>query len=296
MSTNVMPPAGQPVPPLVIPAAPVAPSVQRSSFLLFHGFFFMEFQDQELVVASPSLIGHVFKKRDQGNAVQDWDGTIETSGLTKSKTAASCPPEMLQFKKADIGLSASDKFITDASLAQCPCAARLPMPKSIIGLRQGPMSDFFTQPLTPGSSEKVAGSIRTLTTSGQIALIIALEYDSDMPFTRSYFAQHNMQRSEDVNEVNKALDRAREVFTPKFDLSLAPDPDPNPAAKFVSRDKDGSLPLRPGITEDDEKELSEIPVHMTTTTIPTGRFIMREQRIVTIETLQVVTCPIFGVQ
>lgn len=291
MSTNVMPPAGQPVQPLITPVAPVAPAVQRSTFLLFHGFFFMEFQGQELVVASPSLNGHVFKKRDQGKAVQDWDGTIDTNGLKKNNIKPSFPPEMLQFKKTDIGLSASDKFISDASLPQCPCAARLPMPKSIIGLRLGPMRDFRTKSLNPGSSQKVAASIGTLTTSSQIALIIALEYESDMPFTRNYFAQHDTLEGEDVN---KALDRAREVFTDKFDLLLEP-PDSN--AAIISSDTPGSPLLPNGITSDDETELSEMGVHATTTTIQIrNSFVMREQRIVSIETLQVVTCPIFGVE
>ncbi len=234
-----------------------ADAVQTSTFILLHGFFFMEFQkDQQgdmLVAASPAFDHHQFLSRDHDGVFHNLRGLspIDLRTVLKPGTINSFDSQqILRFSRSELGLGS---FLIDTSdVGSFGILLKLPLPKQIRPLRLGDFANFH--PLQTG---KVAQSIKRLQGFEEnTAVIVCLEYEvaQGAQFTRSFYAAHQgmpMDPDVAITEVNDTLDAATSVFGQVFDLQVT-QVDVN-----VIVDIDDAKLLPPGIVPDDEVQLEE---------------------------------------
>lgn len=249
--------------------------------IILHGFFFMEFQRDTLVAASPVCEDHTFVFRDHGSAqFQPLAGVIDLRPALKTGPRSKFRKGTLQFSKGDIGLDPNkDSIQWQTSPQNFACVLLLPHPEDIVPLRKGPHR-FQVQ------GGKVSDSIGKLSDSN-VAVITRLKYfPSSTPpgfTTRNYYAEHCFK----VNacDLNQAFDAARtKIFGDKFDLKIdkIENSDPLPL--------DGPADLPDEMDGSDEQSLYEIrPCNEPKETK------CHPSNLVGIESLQVATCPTFGV-
>ena len=249
--------------------------------ILLHGFFFMEFQGDMLLIAAPTHQPHQFLFRDSGGPLQQLSGPIDLRNVlqqdAKTTTTTTFPSSILQFSRNDMKLS-RPFFIDNNQPAQYACLLRLPKPHKIVPLRRGSVTDLNP---TPGN---VTTSINRLCNAKE-ATVTRLKYFPKMsaPFkTRSFYAEHCHQPR--ACEVNDAFDSARRVFGSEFDLTIA-----GVDSITLAYDKRSDLPDE--IQVDDEKALEELnpcaPMPCPPSRCPPGKLCQ--------ESVEVATCPHFGV-
>lgn len=222
--------------------APVAGTAN----LLFHGFFFFEFQDNNLIVASPAFVPHKLSSRNHGDPKPtSWNGQIDDTGLQQG-SIKDIPPKMLRVARQDLNIPVGRFFLEASAQPRCSCFVKLPFPKAFLPLRRGNIDDFHKR------DGKVARSIDTARKGEkEVALVVCLQYDSGAAFTRSYYIEHD--HHPDPHEINVALASAQ-LLSPSFDLTVK-EPDPS-SPKPVGLDNPKDLP--PGVAPDDERGLTEL--------------------------------------
>jgi hypothetical protein len=245
--------------------------------IVLHGFFFMEFQGNNLLVASPPHDKHQFYYQDAGGALQKLSGLIDLTGPLQSGRKTKFPNTILQFSRKDIKLT-RPSFIDNGQPDRYACLLRLPWPEDIVALRRGAVADLNPQ------SGNVASSIKRLCALN-VATVTRLKYfaKSSPPFTtRNYFAEHcHMPKA---CEVNAAFDSARNVFGKEFDLTIS-----GVDCISLPPDKPGDLPDEMSL--DDERALEEVAPcpeeKCPPPPCPVGK--------VCLTSVEVATCPTFGV-
>lgn len=215
---------------------------QANTYILLHGMFFMAFEGNNLVVATPQHLPHHFQTRDHGGPLQTLPaGDINLTSLEGG--AVQCfPSDVIQFSASSMQrvkpvLSSATKFQTRITL---------PFPKAIFAYRTDTADHFLGDP-----GKNVTQSILSFA-GPRLGTITCLEYGpGSNPFVRSYYAEHPTRVGS--TEVNLAFDAARDqgFCGPGFDLTILPGYVPDPY-----RDPDASLP--PGVLGDDEASLEEI--------------------------------------
>lgn len=256
---------------LTPPAHPVGVNI------LLHGFWFMEFQDNMLVAASPYLEGHSFQFRNHGDGQpqpvppkEPGKDPVEDlfDSLNSGTVIDFVSDMMLRFSKTDMDLPRKYLAKLDQPYKTYTGVILLPLPIQVLSFRLGSFANFHADP-----NGNVIDSINTLHGSQEASsLITCLQYTAidGNGFTRSYYAEHN--HNPKPSEVNAALDAARTAFGPEFDLHVTSDCD----AEIVPPDDSNNLPA--AVWQDDERELQELKRK------PEDMF-----------TVEVGTCPQFGV-
>lgn len=280
--------------------APFKKAANSSANVLLHGLFFMEFQDNDLIVAAPFYDPHRYFYRDHQNpkslvCVNADLGDFTDGPGSPLPDVDPFPSEILHFSKSDLGLQPGSNYI-DVNKTY-GCLLKLPAPKHIVALRCGDYDDF--------ASISINGNVRSSIDKRcgpRLALITWLYYDSPsskMNFkTRSYYAEHCNQVLDPV-EVNNTLQAATNVF-PTFDLRVS-----DLSHKQVDPDPVTQLPSY--IAQDDESDLLEIsgqPCPCPHKTVGDGNHLdpirkpqggKKVGKISTNRAVEVATCPQFGV-
>src|SRR5947209_2805839 len=81
-----------------------ADAIQTSTFILLHGFIFMEFQKDTLVVASPWVDHHKFKVREHHGSLQDLTNPVDLRNELKSNGTVNdfLSKQILRYSIADL--------------------------------------------------------------------------------------------------------------------------------------------------------------------------------------------------
>jgi len=247
--------------------------------ILLHGFFFMEFQDDMLLVASPKHQPHQVLFRDSGGALQPLSSLIDLRDALQPGSKTTFPSKILQFSRSDIKLNRP--FIDKNNPNQYACFMQLPKPHDIVPLRLGKVADLSPNPGNVANSIKRLCDVNTAT-------VTRLKYfpKTSAPFkTRSFYAEHCHPPK--ACEVNNTFDAARAVFGKEFDLTIK-------GVESITLGKDKRSDLPDEIELDDENALEEIrsaasscPPPLCPPPCPPGK--------VCIESVEVATCPHFGV-
>lgn len=254
-----------------------APAVSTAVNILLHGFFFMEFQNDTLVAASPAFSDHHFLLRDHGSAtLQPIQNPVDLRKTLNPGTVLDFTSDMvLRFARKDIGLADNQFFIDPGKTYGA--LLLLPRPAQILTLRLGLFANFH-----PVTSGKVAQSIIKNHDSQQSsALIACLQYTTTggaAGFTRSYYAEHS--HDPQPQEVNAALAAATNVFGAAFDLQVTNQID----NKVVPLDDPASLPG--SVSPDDENDLQDLMG---------GAMRMHHPGAVVRQAIEVGTCPQFAI-
>lgn len=247
---------------------------QTNTFILLHGFFFLEVQNDKLVIASPRVTGHTPFQRDHGARHRGWDGRTIESGpsLVAAGTAPQFPLELLQFSRAKAGVPDGQFFIDAAKQDDFAAFVELPLPDAIVPLRKGTKDHYH-----PDRTKNVPQSIDHLCgNSNNVALIVFLQYSSNPLFTRNYYIEHSVDPG-DIGEVNDMFQVAADEFgRPGFDFRITKlDKTPVPTGK-------DNVPV--GIdSNNDEEAIGEVLVDEAPPSANTRR------------TIAVATCPMFGI-
>jgi len=265
--------------------------------ILLHGLFFLEFQNNMLVVVSPDHNGHCYRYRDHGDPLGPLPSpnpVIDLNGkLGGGSTAPSYPPEMLQYKAADV--TARKPYIDLTK--NYGLVLKLPYPQHIYTLRAGSGGDFH-----PDTTTNIYNSMKTYL-GAKIGIITWLQYGpSPNPgfATRTFYAEHG-SLSVPYQAVNRAFGAARNVF-PDFDLLLNGN-----ANSIVGRDQANQLPSE--IDPDDERALGEMTSNNCSTIAPAKNVIAGQKASkgkkstpqtkngggVSMQAVEVATCPQFGI-
>lgn len=262
--------------------------------ILLHGFFFMEFQDNLLIVAAPHISGHQYLFRGHGTVPpppHPVSGTVDLSFLNSNMKMRSFRPEILQFSRNDIGQSGN--LLDSSALALCSMVLKLPIPDRILPLWQGDVNDLQFDFSPPA---KVANSINKAllaTKPKKIALVTCLEFENNTPVSWNFYAEHPAELTTS-GEVNNAFDEVMTVFK-NFDLHLTRIPN-----KHVPCDND---PLPDELDLSDESALPQLVINPPLLCPADGLSQQAQKQrgqkdsggIVHSESVQVSTCPQFGV-
>jgi hypothetical protein len=214
--------------------------------ILLHGLFFLEFQNNILVVVSPDHNGHCYRFRDHGGPLGPLPSPQPVIDLTTQldggNTIPPYPAEMLQYKAADV--TARKPYIALAK--HYGLVLKLPYPQHIYTLRTGNGGDFHPDPST-NIYKAMKPSL-----GARIGTITWLQYGPRLNpgfVTRTFYAEHG-SLNVPYTAVNLAFGAAQNVFS-DFDLLLTAD-----ANSIVGRDDPSQLPTE--IHPDDERALAEM--------------------------------------
>jgi hypothetical protein len=215
-------------------------NADQKVYILLHGMFFMEYDGDKFIVATPNCEGHRFYTRFHGQGLQDMDTDINLYNNVIGGPKPLPFEGILQLsRKADLNID-DGPVLSRASMYRCKMI--LPYPEKIITMRSGLASDFHPKGNIFAKSKRNIPS--------EIATITCLVYSagSDDAYTQSYYAEHPHRPS--LSEINMALVAAQDLCGDSFNLQIA-----SPSSTPCIPPSDSKLP---GVSQDDEYELDEL--------------------------------------
>ena len=240
-------------------ASAMAPPFATDIYLFLHGFFFMEFQGNQLIITAPEVGDHDYRigqpdkallKPVPSNTTLDWTGTLTGDNLCTSRGFAI---ETLQFSKAITGVGDLKGAFHFRVILPCPFA--------FYPLRKGPAGEF------PGKGNVWNDIYSRLKGSGSkdIALVTCLKYQgsidpywprSSSPYRYHLYAEPDCKL--ELEHTRHALSESKQLFANSgaFDLDI----DVNSTLTRVDAKKpDDEYPgTLSGFSTDDEKNLAEV--------------------------------------
>lgn len=210
--------------------------------VFLHGFFFMEFQNGRLIVASPATEVHKFGYWDHNDySLHDIPPSGSFSWITELQPGRTkkFPKEVLRFANSDI--RASGPFIPSQS-EKHKIYMDLPLPGNIAAIREG----GFLDDLRMDENGKVCQSMYKRCGRGRrVSLISCLQYKTSQGLgfkNISIYAEHCREPHKD--DLNYVFGVAKDAFAPEFDITLIAEPPER---------------MLPKPKYDDEKALCELP-------------------------------------
>ncbi|MBZ5523207.1 MAG: hypothetical protein LAP21_13300 [Acidobacteriia bacterium] len=213
--------------------------------ILLHGFFFMEFQEQDklLIVASPKYDNHHFLFRNHGDDKLQAlpQRFIDFRKQLAPGNASDFPNEILHFSRSQSPPSPAGNIIHFEPTDSYGFHMKLPCPTRIVPIRPGGQIKDF-------NIGGVHGNKIAYRSGPDLSLITCLQYDTNPSTpadlrTRNYYAEHC--GIPDADEIKNMLNAASDAFRVKLDIVFSRIP---------------TVPsCGPSLPNDDEKALREMP-------------------------------------
>jgi hypothetical protein len=235
---------------------PVARPFATDIYLFLHGFFFLEYQGNRLIITAPAVDDHDYKigqpdkkllKDVPPNTTFDWTGDLTGDDQCSAKAF---PKQILQFSKGDTGIGDSTGSFHFKLILPCPL--------HIYSLRLGKAKDF------PGRDGHVWNSIQKHLTD-KIALVTCLQFQgtvdsywpssSSTPYRCHVYAEPHCKT--DLEHTRHALIDCRRLFANPtlFDLDIDVGAMLDPVYATDPHNDDPGLT---GFSASDENNLAEV--------------------------------------